>query len=276
MRRRLVQLLVALTALALPLMATVTPARADNASTLLTLVNALRVAHGAGPLYADPTLTRVAQSWSAHMAASGLTHDPNISAQLNGGWTKIGENIGRGGSVPIVFNAFVTSPFHFENMIDPTYNLTGIGVVVGANGSLWITQDFEAKPGATPATTKPPATTVTTSRPAATAAPVTRAVPNTTTPPTTAITVPPSSVAPTTTAPTETVVPTSVGPVPASPVAPMAPAAATSGALAGGASLAAHHHAAISGTGWVIALALTGIGAVVGSAWLLNRSLHHR
>jgi Cysteine-rich secretory protein family len=276
MRRRVLQLLLALTALALPMVASITPARADNASALLTLVNSLRAAHGAGPLYADPTLTRVAQAWSAHMAASGLTHDPNISAQLNGGWTKLGENIGAGGSIPIVFNAFVNSPFHLENMIDKSYNLTGIGVVTGANGTLWITQDFEAKPGATPATTKPPATTATTARPSVTAAPATTAAPKTTTAPTTTPTTTPPTTATTATtaaAPPEAALPPSPG---VAAAAPGSARGAPLGDLAGATSLSAHHHSAITWTGWVIALALTGLGSVVGSAWLVNRSLRRR
>jgi hypothetical protein len=265
MRRRLLQFVLAIAVVALPLVTAVTPAHADNASSLLALVNSLRASHGVGPLYADPTLTRVAQGWSAHMAAAAtLSHNPGVGAQLSGGWTKLGENVGAGGSIPIVFNAFVNSPFHFGNMIDPTYNLTGIGVTVGAKGTLWVTQDFEAKPGATPVTATP-ATTAPPAHPAVTAPPVPHTV--ATTAPTTipAVTTPPvaATVPPAVTAAPPTAAGTVLLPLPTTP-----------GPLAAPAPIAAHHHAA-SVTGLILALALTGIASVVGGAWFVNKGLRH-
>jgi hypothetical protein len=181
-----------------------------------------------------------------------------VGAQVSGGWTKLGENVGGGGSVAIVFNAFVNSPFHFGNMIDPTYNLTGIGVASGANGFLWITEDFEAKPGATPVTA-PPTTTAPPAHPAVTAPPAPHPV--ATTAPTTApaVTVPPvTAPAPPTTAATLLL------PVPTVPSQLAAPA-----------PIAAHHHAAAL-TGMILALALTGIASVVGGAWFVNKGLGRR
>ena len=260
MLRRLLQFVIALSVVAFPLATAVTPARADNASSLLAMVNSLRAAHGVGPLYTDGTLTRVAQGWSAHMAAAAaLSHNPAVGSQVGGGWTKLGENVGGGGSVAIVFNAFVNSPFHFGNMIDPTYNLTGIGVTTGANGFLWITEDFEAKPGATPVTA-PPTTTAPPAHPAVTAphsvattAPTT--APAVTVPPVTAPAAVTADAAPPTTAATVLL------PVPTVPDQLAAPA-----------PIAAHHHAAPL-TGLVLALALSGIASVVGGAWFVNKGL---
>ena len=194
MRRRLLQIVIALSVVAFPLVTAATPAHADNAGSLLALVNSLRAAHGVGPLYTDPTLTGVAQGWSAHMAAAAaLSHNPTVGSHLSGGWTKLGENVGGGGSVAIVFNAFVNSPFHFGNMIDPTYNLTGIGVATGANGFLWITEDFEAKPGATPVTA-PPATIAPPAHPAVTASPAPHTVATAAATTAPAVTIPPVTV----------------------------------------------------------------------------------
>ena len=38
--------------------------------------------------------------------------------------------VGYGPGVQIVHNAFVASPHHYENLVEPSYNLIGIGVTV--------------------------------------------------------------------------------------------------------------------------------------------------
>ncbi len=212
MLRRVLQSLAAIMALTLSLAISVPPARADNVSDLLGWVNSLRAGRGLAPLAVDPTLTSVAQQWSAHMAATGtLAHNPNLYTIVPSGWGKLGENVGVGGSALGLFNAFTADPAHLANMLDPAYNRTGISVLA-RNGSLWVTQDFEqvagtAQPGpTTPATTAPaPVTLPPTTRPASRAAP--RVV--TTTPATTAPTVASTTVV---TAPTTTTI-TSVAPI---------------------------------------------------------------
>jgi hypothetical protein len=192
MRRRLLQLIAAVVMVAVPMVASVAPAHADNASTLLGLVNALRASHGAPALYADPTLTSVAQAWSTHMAATAsLVHNSGLASEIvGGGWTEIGENIGEGGVLNAIFNAFENSPVHLSNMINPTFNLTGVGVAMGTGNTLWVTEDFEAKPGATPAptttttapkATRPPTTTATTVAPVKAPTSTTTTAPSTTT-----------------------------------------------------------------------------------------------
>lgn len=158
MGRRILYLVVALITALVPTAVAISPAAADSASTMLSLVNGLRASHGLRPLAADAALTAAAQQWAAHMAAAGaLGHNANLGSQIPAGWTKLGENVGAGGSIPIIFNALVASPFHLGNMLDTSYSLTGIGVVVGARGTLWLAEDFEATTRA-PATTAPPAT----------------------------------------------------------------------------------------------------------------------
>ena len=279
MRRRLAQILVAVAAFALPLAGTVAPARADSAGVLLGLVNGLRAAHGVGSLAADPALTRAAQAWSAQMAAAGsLSHNPNLGSQVAGGWTKLGENVGAGGSVPVVFNAFVNSAFHFANMVDPTYNLTGIGVAVGANGTLWITEDFEAKPGATPA---PVTTAAPTPAPVARpAAPKTTALPAAPAPTTAATAAPPTTAAPPPPATTTTSAPSTTTVVPPPVAGPESGLGDHSRASVGGAVAAApatsRHPAGRSAGGAVLALTVLAIAALTGGAVFLTRRLRPR
>jgi hypothetical protein len=139
-----------LTAGATPAVAgTTTPGPTD----FLGWVNNLRATVNDAPLVSDATLTSVAQQWANHMAGTeSLTHNPSLSTQAPSGWTKMGENIGEGFSLSAVYNALVGSPTHYANMVDQTYNRTGVGVATDANGQVWVAEDFGDYPPPTPAT----------------------------------------------------------------------------------------------------------------------------
>ena len=138
-----------------------TSARSDDApdaGQFLTLLNQLRASTGVAPLNVDPRLVQVAQAWSDHMAADGtLAHNPNLATQAPSGWTVLGENVGVGGDVSALHNAFVNSPEHYRNMVDGRFNSVGIAVTPGP-GVLWVTVDFEANPRAQIASAPPPPT----------------------------------------------------------------------------------------------------------------------
>jgi hypothetical protein len=188
------------------------PAAADPAgdeAEFLDLVNQLRAEKGVGPLSVDAHLTSVARSWSAHMADDGqLSHNPNLGSDAGGGWQMLGENVGYGGTVKQIHDAFVNSPHHYENLVEPRFSLVGIGVVV-RDGTIWVTEDFEqpraAKPRPSPPPTaaKPaaprPAPAATRTQPArasvgrAPAAAARPVAPAATVPPATTTTVPPST-----------------------------------------------------------------------------------
>jgi hypothetical protein len=106
-------------------------------------INAIRVSRGLGTLAIDAQLTAVARAWSEHMAADGtLAHNPSLGSQVSG-WRTLGENVGTGPSLSSIEAAFENSPHHFENMVDPSYNLIGVGVVQDSNGTYWVTEDFK-------------------------------------------------------------------------------------------------------------------------------------
>lgn len=267
--RRFLQLIAALAVFVLPLATAMTPARADNTSDLLALVNSLRVSHGSPPMVLDPTLTQIASTWSAHMASgAGLVHNPSLVAEIPTGWAKIGENIGDGSNLNAVFNALVNSPVHYANMVDPTFNLTGIGVVAGSGGTLWITEDFESRSSG--ATSPPPATTPPTSPPT-TAAPkpvvhATATVPkvSTTAAPSTA---PPTTAAPTTTTPPTTAPATTTSTTLAIATVPSYPLAASPGPSKIVASVSAHG----SDGGWIVlAVSILAVVAVAASAFVFK------
>lgn len=147
MRRTVAKLAVCVLAGALPLAGAITTqAHAGSASDLLGLVNHLRATLGLGALAPDSALDSVAQRWSQSMASSNtLSHNPSLSSQVPSGWTKVGENVGTGGSIQVVFNALVASPGHYANMVDPAFTTVGTGTATAANGAIYVTQDFMAR-----------------------------------------------------------------------------------------------------------------------------------
>lgn len=275
MRRRLLQVLLALLVCALPFVAAVAPARADDVSSLLALVNALRATRGAQPLTLDPTLTRIDQAWSNHMAATGvLADDTNLPSEIPTGWSDLGMNSGFGSSITLLFNLFVKSPPHLANMVNPAFNLTGIGVAASANGTLWVTQDFEALAGTSTGTTSPPATTPVTSPPPTT--PPTRASHVDTAAPTTTTTTAPTTTttalpAPTTVPQAPTTVPTSEPWATTSPT--LLPGSLSSGPLATAPAALSVDRSSNSEAGWALALAIAGIVIITAAAVCGSRTL---
>lgn len=153
-------------------------------------INQLRASRGLGTLTVDPELTAVARQWAATMAGQGrIFHASDLSQGVGADWQKLGENVGVGNDVPRLFQAFVDSPSHLANLVDPSFTRVGVGVV-NAGGRLYTAHRFMALAPPAPPTTAPPSTVAPT-----TAAPTT--VPPTTTPPTTvAPTTAPTTVAP--------------------------------------------------------------------------------
>jgi uncharacterized protein YkwD len=115
---------------------------------MLDLINRDRVARGAPPLQADPSLTSTAAAHTQYMAESGkLCHTPkcNPAAQPDQSRFRLwGENIGKIDrvDVPALHKAFMQSPTHRTNLLNPTWRFVGIGWGLGrdSNGDpMWYT-----------------------------------------------------------------------------------------------------------------------------------------
>lgn len=145
---------------------------------------------------------------------SFICHASPISAGVTHPWAKLGENVGTGPDVGSIMDAFVASPGHYANIVDPEFTHIGVGVVWDGN-RMYTTHRFMKLQSSEP-------TTTTTAAPAATTAPpTTTAAPTTTAPPAT-------TAAPTTTAPTTTSTqPASPRPVSAQPTTLLEERAAT-------------------------------------------------
>jgi hypothetical protein len=127
----------ALLALAAVLVATVVMAlpasagTADMEAQFVAKINDLRASKGLQPLIVDAELTTIGRAWAAKMAAAGqISHNPDFRYEVTADWQRLGENVGVGPTVDSLFQAFVTSPGHYANLVQPDYNRVGIGVVL--------------------------------------------------------------------------------------------------------------------------------------------------
>lgn len=170
-----------------------TPSAGAAEGDFLARINALRSSRGLPPLSQHGELTAAARSWAGTMAGQGrIFHSSNLAAGVTAPWTKLGENVGTGGDVASIFEAFVNSPSHLANLVDPAYTHVGVGVVVSGS-RIYTTHRFMAVGAENP---PPPPT----SEPPSSEAPPPPPPPPPTEPPTTA---PPTTSTTTTTVPVE-------------------------------------------------------------------------
>jgi uncharacterized protein YkwD len=107
------------------------------------LVNRFRAAHGLAALSQAGDATAKAQHHSDDMAAQGrLFHSSSLSSGIHSGWTALGENVGVGGSVSQVESMFEGSGPHRANLLSGAYNQIGVGLTLGNDGQLYVTEFF--------------------------------------------------------------------------------------------------------------------------------------
>jgi hypothetical protein len=198
--RRLVVFVVAAFLVALGLVVAPASAQTDTAtaeSEFVAKINALRASKGLGQLTVHAELVALGRSWAGEMAkADQISHNPNLSTAVKADWQKLGENVGVGMTVDKLHQAFVDSPAHYKNLVDPDFTHIGVGVVVGRDGALFTAHQFMQL--RTPKAVAPTTTTAPRPPPTTRPAPVTTAAPP---PP------PPTSTTTTSTAPPRPVEP---------------------------------------------------------------------
>ena len=142
-------------------------ANADSATEgeFLSLINSTRAANGLASLTVDGGLKAHARNHTQDMIdTGGIYHSTSseLRAAAGSGWSKAGENVGRGGTPSSLHSAFMNSPSHAKNVLG-TYNYVGIGTGT-SDGQLYVTVVFVQKGSATPnPTTTQPAPAVTAS-----------------------------------------------------------------------------------------------------------------
>ena len=118
-----------------------------DAQTFLTRTNAVRSTEGVRLLVEHPVLTNKAESWARHMASTGVLSHSNVTSGLGTlNWTVLGENVGVSGSTvnPLLYihNAFMNSPLHRANIVDPRFTHMGVGVAKDSRGRTWVVEVF--------------------------------------------------------------------------------------------------------------------------------------
>jgi hypothetical protein len=136
------------------------PNQAADEAQFVTLINQVRAERGAGPLAVNPELGRVARQWTIKMKAAGdISHNPNLAKEVNANWRKLGENVGVGPDVPMLHEAFVKSPAHLKNIVDPAFDQVAITIEY-ADDVFYVTQQFmDTDDRSTATTAKPPTST---------------------------------------------------------------------------------------------------------------------
>ncbi|MBW3536759.1 MAG: cell wall-binding repeat-containing protein [Actinobacteria bacterium] len=118
----------------------------------LNLINRDRRAHGLRPLAMIEGARDVARSWSAAMASRNqLAHNPDYATQLASrypNYRRLAENVGAGGGVTSLHDAFMKSTGHRANVLGD-YGYAGVGVT-WAGTRLWVTVNFVKDAGQLP------------------------------------------------------------------------------------------------------------------------------
>lgn len=117
---------------------------------LFSAANAERIQRGLQPLKWDETLHHAAQRHAGEMAArESISHQyPGEADLANRGheagarFTVISENVAEAWSAPEIHDAWMQSPDHRANLLDPRVNSIGISVE-RRDGQLYAVEDFD-------------------------------------------------------------------------------------------------------------------------------------
>ena len=140
-------------------------ASAAQESAFINQVNAARAQVGLPALIPDGQLTNLARGWAESMrdgvcgAGNHICHASPISAGVTHSWAKLGENVGTGPDVDSVMAAFIASPGHYANIIDPEFTHIGVGIVWEGD-RMFTTHRFMKLQASQATTTVPPTTAV--------------------------------------------------------------------------------------------------------------------
>jgi uncharacterized protein YkwD len=130
-------------------------AQTDDEGRILSLINRERSKIGLGQLSWDDRLADLARHYSEKMAHDHLFehvdsdgNDVVARARQNRirGWSKIGENLfmctPTDELAKLSVRGWMHSPTHRENILDPEWRGTGIGIAYARDGDIYITEVF--------------------------------------------------------------------------------------------------------------------------------------
>lgn len=117
---------------------------------LVAMLNHARWTHGLSPLVVDTSLRAAArehskdmalQGYVGHGSLGGLSLRERLAGFLRPG-LRLSENVAMVQSIEQGHVAFVASPAHRQNMLDPAFRRVGIGVATAGDLGIMITEDF--------------------------------------------------------------------------------------------------------------------------------------
>jgi uncharacterized protein YkwD len=92
----------------------------------------------------ETRLDMIARDHSQEMASrETIYHNPNVAEQI-GSYSYAGENVGMGPDCETIHAAFMASTGHRENILDSDFQQIGIGVALGSDDTVYVTEVFMA------------------------------------------------------------------------------------------------------------------------------------
>jgi uncharacterized protein YkwD len=113
----------------------------DQEASFAAMVNEVRAGTGARALRLTGRLSEIARRHSRQMAERGELYHSDLRRAFRGfDYRVLGENVGYGGSLDQVLEAFLDSPPHRQNLVGD-WKKSGVGVW-RTGGRVWVTQVF--------------------------------------------------------------------------------------------------------------------------------------
>jgi uncharacterized protein YkwD len=112
------------------------------------LIDVEREARGLPPFAFSPALSEVARKYSARMAAArSVQHDLENPVEeriraAHPDTCTFGENVSKHTSIDYSLGDLMASPGHRANILSERFTRIGVGIARGADGFLYITQEF--------------------------------------------------------------------------------------------------------------------------------------
>jgi uncharacterized protein YkwD len=94
-------------------------------------INVSRAQAGLPALRENVTLDIKADGWAQTLRNSCRIWHSNLADGAPKEWRKLGENVGMGGNIGQIHAAYMNSPGHRANILDPAYNQVGTAAVWG-------------------------------------------------------------------------------------------------------------------------------------------------
>ena len=115
--------------------------RSSSQSQVASEVNRTRAAYGRSYLRDNWELDQKAQAWANHLANIGHLQHSNLASGITYNWRSLAENVGYGGSISQVHNAYMNSAGHRANILDRAWNYMGTGAAF-RGGRVYTVQVF--------------------------------------------------------------------------------------------------------------------------------------